>query len=133
MVGRVKEEGPSAPRVLVVDDEDTIRDSLVEILQENKYEATGATDGSDALRKLRAAQRPFHLILLDLTMPVMDGRAFRAEQRRDPALASIPVVVLSAFRDVAVKAADLEAAFYMSKPPDVPTLLELLRTRLPSG
>jgi CheY-like chemotaxis protein len=120
-----------APRVLVVDDEDTIRDSLIEILGEHGYAASGARDGSDALRKLRTAPATWSLILLDLTMPVMDGRAFRREQRRDAALAEIPVVVVSAFRDLAVRAADLEAAAYLPKPLNLPALLDLLRTHAP--
>jgi CheY-like chemotaxis protein len=116
------------PRVLVVDDEATIRDTLVDILGDNGYVAVGATDGRDALRKLRAPGAPWAVILLDLTMPVMDGAAFRDEQRRDPALASIPVVVISAYRDVASKAADLQVAAFLSKPLNVPALLALLRT-----
>ena len=120
-------------RVLVVDDEDTIRDSLVEILAENGYAVTGATDGRDALRKLRAAPGAFKLVLLDLTMPVMDGRAFREAQRRDATLASIPVIVLSAFRDVAVMAADLAAVAYLKKPLNVPALLELLGAHIGPG
>jgi CheY-like chemotaxis protein len=120
-----------APRVLVVEDEDAIRDSLVEILGGHGYAASGARDGSDALRKLRSAPASWSLILLDLTMPVMDGRAFRNEQRRDATLADIPVVVVSAFRDVADRAADLEAAAYLPKPLCVPALLDLLRTHAP--
>ena len=120
-------------RILVVDDEETIRETLVDILDEQGYVAVGATDGRDALRKLRASPRPWSLILLDFTMPIMDGRAFREEQRRDPALASIPVIVLSAYRDVAEKAAELEAASYLSKPPSLPALLELLSLHVRSG
>ena len=126
--GRSESDALQAPRVLVVDDEDTIRDTLVEILAANGYVAVGATDGEDALRKLRAPGEHWSLILLDLTMPVMDGATFRDEQRRDPALASIPVVVISAYRDVASKAADLQVAAFLSKPLNVPALLALLRT-----
>jgi CheY-like chemotaxis protein len=118
-----------AHRVLIVDDEDTIRDTLVEVLGENGYDAIGATDGKDALRRLRGGG-PWSLILLDLTMPVMDGAAFRNEQRRDPALAPIPVVVLSAYRDVAAKAAALRVAAFLPKPLNVPALLKLVRTHV---
>jgi CheY-like chemotaxis protein len=119
-----------AHRILVVDDEDTIREAVVEILGDRGYEAVGAPNGREALRKLRAAPASWSLVLLDLTMPVMDGRAFRGEQRRDPALAAIPVIILSAFRDVAVSAADLEAAAYLQKPLNLPLLLEALRQHL---
>jgi len=118
-------------RILVVDDEDAIRDALVEILGGHGYTAVGATDGRDGLRKLRAARGAFDLILLDLTMPLLDGRGFREEQRRDPALAAIPIIVLSAFHDVAAKAAELAAAAYLAKPLNLPVLIELVRQHLP--
>jgi CheY-like chemotaxis protein len=122
---------PDAPRILVVDDEETIRESLVSILDGHGYEAVGASDGRDALAKLRASPERWGMILLDLTMPNMDGRQFRREQRRDPALARIPVAILSAFRDVEAHAADLGAASYLTKPLSLPALLELLRQRVP--
>jgi CheY-like chemotaxis protein len=133
MAGRSQEGSSSAGRVdriLVVDDEDTIRDALVDILKGKGYVAVGASNGRDGLRKLREAPEPFSLILLDLTMPILDGRGFRQQQRREPALSAIPVVVVSAYRDVAVQAADLEAAAYLSKPLNVPALLELVRKKL---
>ena len=61
------------------------------------YTVAMAADGREALDRLRRQWRP-SLILLDLTMPVMNGWQFRAEQRLDPALSGIPVVVLSAVR-----------------------------------
>jgi CheY-like chemotaxis protein len=131
MAGRSQEAASGAHRILVVDDEDTIREALVDILRETGYVAVGATNGRDGLRKLREARVPFSLILLDLTMPVLDGRGFRQEQRRDPALASIPVVIVSAYRDAAVKAADLEAAAYLPKPPNLPVLLDVVQAHLP--
>jgi CheY-like chemotaxis protein len=128
----VAEGGPSdAPRILVVDDEETIRESLVSILDGHGYEVVGASDGRDALAKLRASPQGWGMILLDLTMPNMDGRQFRREQRRDPALARIPVTILSAFRDVEAQAADLGVASYLSKPLSLPALLELLALRCP--
>ena len=78
-----------------------IRDSIVEFLDDNGYQAVGASDGRDALDKLTASDPPPCLILLDLMMPIMDGRSFREQQLQTPQLASIPVVVFSAYRDVA--------------------------------
>jgi CheY-like chemotaxis protein len=114
-------------RVLVVEDEDMIRESLVEFLDEQGYEAVGATDGRDALQKLRASPDRWCVILLDLMMPIMDGEAFRDEQRLDPTLSRIPVGVLSAYRDVAERAAALGVAFHVPKPLKLPVLLNLLR------
>ena len=77
-------------RILVVDDEEMIRDSLIEYLDENGYRAIGAVDGRDALTKLAAVDRRPCVILLDLMMPVMDGQTFRAKQLLDPELAAHP-------------------------------------------
>ena len=75
----------SAPhRVLVVEDEEMIRDSLVEILADSGYDAIAAVDGRDALDKLRTGSPRPCLILLDLMMPIMDGWSFREQQRSDP-------------------------------------------------
>ena len=63
-------------RIFVVEDEEMIRDSLVEFLDEHGYEAVGAAHGRDALDKLAASDLLPCLILLDLMMPGMDGSTF---------------------------------------------------------
>ena len=114
--------------VLVVEDDVDIRQALMEILEEHGFAALGARDGAEALDLLsRAAELPC-LILLDLMMPVMDGASFREAQREDPRLASIPVVVLSAYRDVDRHAAPLDAVSVLRKPPSVRELVTVLRT-----
>lgn len=119
------------PSILVVEDEEMIRDSLIEFLDEQGYDVHGAVDGRDALAKLQTADPSPCLILLDLMMPVMDGRAFREEQMRDPALRDIPVVVLSAYRDVAGSAQELAAAGYLEKPLHLRDLLQIIRQHCP--
>jgi CheY-like chemotaxis protein len=114
-------------RVLVVEDDELIRDSLVEFLDDQGYQAMGAVDGVDALAKLRAGDPLPCVIVLDLMMPNMDGRSFRQEQLRDPALAGIPIIVLSAYRDVAKNAADMAVEHYLAKPLKLPALLELVQ------
>lgn len=85
-----------APRaILIVDDDALIRESLSVMLMEEGYVVSTATNGQDALDVLRAGMSP-GLILLDLTMPVMDGNTLLGVLDRDPALASIPVVIISA-------------------------------------
>lgn len=106
----------SPHRVLVVEDDLEIRESLMEILEDHGYEPVGAENGLEALDKLRAAGPQPCLIVLDLMLPKMDGRAFRQEQLRTPQFASIPVVVISAFRDVAQTAQELNAAEFLKKP-----------------
>src|SRR5262249_57482851 len=81
--------------VLVVEDGAGARAGMEQLLRASGYEAVGAQDGQAALELLRSGVRP-QVILLDLMMPVMDGWAFRREQLRDPSLAHIPVIVLSA-------------------------------------
>ena len=80
--------------VLVVDDDKDIRDLLSEALAGEGYSVVAARHGAEALERLRC--RRADVILLDLMMPVMDGWQFREAQLRDPALAGIPVVVMSA-------------------------------------
>lgn len=112
--------------VLVVEDDPDIRATLCEALEDNGYTAVGAGNGVEALAYLRgAAERPC-LILLDLMMPVMDGQTFRAEQRADAALAAIPTIVISAYRDLERYAAEL-ATEYLPKPVRLDTLLETAR------
>jgi CheY-like chemotaxis protein len=85
--------------VMVVDDEKDPRESVCEWLTARGYTVVPANNGADALRQLHdGAPRP-DVILLDLMMPVMNGWQFREQQEADPALASIPVVVITANRD----------------------------------
>ena len=115
-------------KVLVVEDDHLIRESLLEILQDNGYEAAGALHGEDALAHLETtATRPC-LILLDLMMPVMDGRAFREEQLRRASIADIPVVVVSAHNDVADQVKDMHATSYLRKPVKLSELLRVVRS-----
>jgi CheY-like chemotaxis protein len=123
----------AAHRIFVVDDEEMIRESLVEFLDEHGYDAVGAAHGRDALDKLAASDLLPCLILLDLMMPVMDGRSFREEQLQTPALAAIPVVVFSAYRDVAKTAGELNAAGHLAKPLNLTTLLQTVRRHCSNG
>ncbi len=117
--------------ILVVDDEEMIRDSLIEYLDENGYRAIGAVDGRDALAKLAAPDRRPCVILLDLMMPIMDGKTFRTQQLRDPALAGIPVIVLSAYHGVAKWASELKLPDHLSKPFKLEELLRLIHKHCP--
>jgi CheY-like chemotaxis protein len=81
--------------VLIVEDERAARLGMEEILHVAGYAPVSAPNGQEALDLLRSGV-PARAILLDLMMPVMDGWAFRREQLRDPYLAHIPVIVLSA-------------------------------------
>jgi CheY-like chemotaxis protein len=103
-------------RVLIVEDDPEIRDSLVEILEDNGFEPMAAENGLEALDKLRAPGARPCVIFLDLMLPLMDGKAFRQEMLRIPEFASIPVVVVSAFRDVAQLTQEMHVAEILKKP-----------------
>jgi len=73
------------------------------------------------------------LILLDLMMPVMDGWTFRFEQRRDPALADIPVAVLTVTIDPEKEAARMAAVAGLQKPLELGALLDLVAQHCPKS
>ena len=112
--------------VLVVDDDRDIRDSLVEALEDHGHRAVGAANGREALDVLRTSAEPPCLILLDLMMPVMDGREFREQQVQSPALADIPVIVISAYNDVGEQARAL-GVDHLRKPLAMRGLLDAVR------
>jgi CheY-like chemotaxis protein len=84
-------------RVLVVDDSPTIRRVVCLILDDAGYQTSEAVNGEEALAKLRA--EPFDLALIDFVMPKMNGYQLCREIRDDPALAALPVVLMSAKGD----------------------------------
>jgi CheY-like chemotaxis protein len=82
----------------VVDDDPDIIDALADVLTGAGYEVVSAGHGGEALEYLRKHAAPA-LILLDLFMPVMNGWEFLQQFEKDPALAPIPVIVISASRE----------------------------------
>ena len=101
------------PRVLVVDDDEGIRDLVAVVLADQGYEVSVAEHGAAALDLLRK-ERPA-AILLDMRMPVMDGWAFAAAYRQLPA-PHAPIIVLTAARDAAQRAAEIGADAALGKP-----------------
>ncbi len=112
---------PSEPskRVLIIEDDAAIRESIAEVLTDQGYAVAAARNGVEGLREARA-QRP-NLIMLDLMMPTMNGWQFREAQRKDPLLADIPVIVISAYSEASGPRLDEAARF--PKPFDLVTLL----------
>jgi CheY-like chemotaxis protein len=120
---------PAPAHVLVVDDEPAIRALLSDVLADLGYLVETAVHGADALEKL--ARQSFQAILLDMMMPVMDGREFLGRLRQAPAAASPPVLVLSAApADLLRSMRDLGAAACLEKPFEIDTLLDALSTVL---
>ena len=115
---------PACP-VLIVEDDADLRDMMAQLLSIEGFGATTVANGQQALDYLREHGSP-KLILLDLMMPVMDGWEFRREQQRNPAIAEVPVVVLSALDKA--RAVDLSADAFLKKPLDFDRLLDIVRT-----
>jgi CheY-like chemotaxis protein len=109
--------------VLIVDDDVDVRESLTEALQDHGYTAIGASNGREALERLHASAALPCVILLDLMMPVMDGRQFRVLQLQDAQLERIPVLILSAQTNMVETAEDLKAMASLKKPIDLRALL----------
>ena len=106
--------------VFVVEDDVDTRDMMGRFLELEGFTVEVAANGKQALERLNAGVHPC-VILLDLMMPVMDGWQFRSQQIRDAAIASIPVIVVSAAGKE--RMADIEANAYLSKPVDLEQLL----------
>lgn len=109
--------------ILVVEDNDDVREMMAVTLELEGHEVSTAVNGRDALNKLRAGERPC-VILLDLMMPVMNGWEFRRAIERDPILKSVPVVIVSAATAELLHNAD--AAAYLAKPLDMEQLLHVV-------
>ena len=114
--------------VLVVDDDPDILEALSEILEAEGFEIRRARNGKEALEKLEP--QPPQLILLDLMMPVMDGWEFAQRMRQRPSVAKIPLIVLSADRNVGSKAQDIGAVGHLAKPFELNDLLDMVRRSL---
>ena len=110
--------------VLIVEDDAELRDMMAQLLTLEGFVAATVANGREALEYLRQGDRP-DIILLDLMMPVMDGWEFRRKQQSDPALAAVPVVVLSALDHR--RAAEVDAVAFLKKPLDFDRHLELVR------
>jgi CheY-like chemotaxis protein len=108
--------------VLIVEDDADIREAMIELLEATGYAVSAAGDGAQALAQLKAGSRPC-IILLDLMMPVMDGWSFCEETGKDPALAGIPILVVSAVRQQDPRNASLRAVDQLSKPVNFAKLL----------
>jgi CheY-like chemotaxis protein len=114
---------PARCLILVVDDHYEIRVALAELLEDEGYQVITA-HGQEALALLRRGTVRPALIVLDLMMPVMDGWTFREIQASDPALQTIPVVVISAISNVQHGRHPVPAAAYLPKPLNFALLLQ---------
>lgn len=115
-------------RILVIDDEKSIRRSIIEILQMEKYETEEAGDGEEGLSLLR--QKSFDVVLCDIKMPKRDGIDFLEEACK--VKPEVPVIMISGHGsiDTAVEAVKKGAYDYISKPPDLNRILITIRNAI---
>jgi excisionase family DNA binding protein len=113
--------GTARPRVLVVDDEASIRDLLSKTLALAEYDVDVAPDGRSALERMR--MYPYDLLIADLKMPGMDGLTVIREAKRYKA--DLPVIIITGFstESSAIEAVNLGVAGYLTKPFRVPQVL----------
>jgi len=104
-MGPPQSEGHGGHLVLVIDDEQMVRETLADFLADEGYRSLLAADGDEALKLLATTTPRPSLIILDLKMPNLDGWGFRRRQAEDPALASIPVIVVTAAQGAGAGAA----------------------------
>lgn len=112
--------------VLIVEDDVDIVEIIELILQGSGYKSLAVRDGAHALECLRTGPTP-RVVLLDIMMPRMDGTQFRNEQLKDPAIADVPVVVMSGDTRIAEKMALMGLKKCIRKPVDVNELLAVVR------
>jgi CheY-like chemotaxis protein len=117
----------SGERILVIEDDDDIREVMQDVLASEGFRVDVARDGLDALRMLEH-EAPPPLILLDMMMPRMDGETFLRVLRGRPALADATVVVISGNAATREKAEQLHAAACLVKPFELDELLGLVRS-----
>jgi CheY-like chemotaxis protein len=113
---------PDKQSIVVVDDDLPALDALTELLETDGYQVRQADNGQEALEAMKSSEPPA-LILLDLSMPVMDGWEFMRRQRLEPSIAHIPVVVITSL----VSAVPAEAKALISKPINVNRLMLLVQ------
>jgi CheY-like chemotaxis protein len=112
--------------ILIVEDDSALREALAQVLSDEGYELFSARDGLEAVNCLKKGNRP-DVILLDLSMPVVNGWEFRMFQKRDPELARIPVVLVTAGGYSREEVAWLEPSALIPKPVDLDVLLAVIR------
>lgn len=120
-------------RVLVIDDDEDIREVLEALIARWGYDVASAGSGKQALETLRSDSEPPDLVLLDLTMPDMDGWAVHEAMLGEPRLAEVPVVVLSGMADAELCAQAEGTAGVLLKPVRTEKLRAVLDEHLATG
>ena len=111
-------------RILVVEDDDTLRETIGEVMADDGHEIRLARNGQEALEHLPGWEA--EVVILDLMMPRMDAYEFRAVQLRDGIAPDARILILSAAPDVASAAEKLQADAWVAKPFVLSRLIEVV-------
>src|SRR5205814_3324075 len=122
----------SMKRVLVVDDEPTIRELVAEALREAGYWVDTAAHGAEALQLMHAGPPP-HAIVLDLMMPRLDGTGFVELMRLNPRFAGVPVLLVTAAYGAHAAAERVGARALLTKPFELDRLVVLVTALAGAG
>jgi CheY-like chemotaxis protein len=106
--------------ILVVEDDQALREAICDVLRDEGYATIRADTGEAALALLHADDQPA-LVLLDLMMPTMNGWQFRQAQLSDPTIAQIPVVIMTASRNLEGRPIQADRILY--KPVSISTIV----------
>jgi DNA-binding response OmpR family regulator len=109
-------------KILIVEDEQALRDTIVTALRMSGHMVVSAENGLDALDRVR--EEPPDLVVLDLQLPEMDGWEFLSHFRAQPSNRDVPVIVMSAAHRVVVD--DLDAQAFFAKPFDLDELIDVI-------
>ncbi len=121
--------GTTERYVLVVEDDDEIREALRDVLEMESLHVEIAANGKAGLDFLLSRSSAPSVIILDLMMPIMSGWEMLQEMRKDPAMASIPVLISSAVE----AGGGLDVAGYLKKPYDLNKLISMVRRFVVDG
>lgn len=112
----------NCPSIMVIEDDDDIRNTIVELLESEGFKTESAGNGKEALERLSVIPKPC-LVLLDMMMPIMNGREFLDRVMKDAYLAPIPILVVSAVADRVDTAGSVG---FLKKPIDIDIVLKMV-------
>lgn len=118
----MEEKTNTCNSILIVEDDEDIREVIVDLLESEGYHTSTAGNGREALDLLGSIKKPC-LVLLDMMMPIMNGREFLDEVMKDSRLAPLPVLVVSAIAD---KTNTYGSIGYLKKPIDIDVVLKVV-------
>lgn len=113
-------------KILIVEDDISIRELLVEILEDQGYQVSSSVNGSEGIKAIESSLPD--LILMDVMMPVMDGYQFRKELMLNPEWSHIPIVAMSAQEQTRKKLVDHGITNFINKPFELDHLIETVKS-----